>query len=343
MRCGVGDYTRSLVDAIANDPEVLIGVLTSREAQVDPPSVELLSVESWDLSRARSVVRQIQGWKPDLVHVQYPTQGYRGVFPWILPSVLRLVTIPTVLTWHEIYRYPHPAHLPNLLAPAGIVVVRPNYVESMFTPYKWILGSIPIRFIPNASSLPVVILDDLERNSVRAGLNVQGRRVITFFGFFYPSKGVDRLFEIADPQTDHLVLMGPLDSKDSFQSAIRTRAESEPWRGRVTVTGFEKPDRAARILAASDAVVLPFRDGGGIWNTSLHAASQQGTLVVTTSRDRTGYDAERHVYWAEPLDMEAMRRALDIYSGVRRQIQEVDPWKPIAEEHIRFYREILDQ
>ena len=76
------------------------------------------------------------------------------------------------------------------------------------------------------------------------------------------------------------------------------------------------------MLAAADAVVLPFRSGGGSWNSSIKAAAVQGTFVLTTSTERHGLDPDGNVYYARPSDakdlMEALRRHLGRRSACSR-------------------------
>jgi hypothetical protein len=93
-------------------------------------------------------------------------------------------------------------------------------------------------------------------------------------------------------------------------------------------------------MAAADAIVLPFRDGGGEWNSSLQAARLQGTPVVTTSRLRSGFDADENTAYCAPGDIEAMRRALQAHAGRRpaHRISENRTWEDIAAAHRGVYR-----
>src|SRR5260370_39959271 len=95
-------------------------------------------------------------------------------------------------------------------------------------------------------------------------------RLVAYFRFAYRPKRVELLFEIADPSQHHLVVIGDLNSKDEYHKSILDRANQAPWSGKATVTGFLPAEEVGRILAAADAIVLPFQDGGGIWNTSIH-------------------------------------------------------------------------
>src|SRR5262249_43325775 len=148
----------------------------------------------------------------------------------------------------------------------------------------------------------------------RAGLHEElaggQERVVSYFGFAYPHKGLETLFEVADPARDRLVLACDLSESDPYHHAILAKCDEARWRGRVTIAGFLPADRLADVLCASDAVVLPFTGGGGEWNTSLHAVAMQGVFLVTTSTSTLAYDAERNIQYCAPGDVEGMRAAL---------------------------------
>jgi glycosyltransferase involved in cell wall biosynthesis len=348
MRCGVGDYTACLSVALSELPGMTVGVLTDQAAAGAKPDrgVDVMPVvKNWSAFRLPGIVRLIKRWNPDVVHLQYPTQGYAGwLGPWMLPPLLYGFRIPVVQTWHE---YPpmrtHYYHLSLAMVPGGLVVVRPDYLEMASPVYRYLIGRKQYRFIPNAATVPRLRICEEDRCLVRERFGASDRKLVVYFGFLFPHKGVDLLFEIADPARHHLVVAGEMNSHDAYHAALRTRISQPPWAGRVTVTGFVAPDEGSLIMAAADAVVLPFRNGGGPWNTSLHGAMLQGVFVLTTSRDRSGYDAEHNVYYAQPGNVDEMRLALDRYMGCRTEEATVDHyvnWATIAAEHQDLYSSV---
>jgi glycosyltransferase involved in cell wall biosynthesis len=349
MRCGVGDYVASLADALSRLGGAEVAIITDRRAHRTGPSssVEVFPIaHGWEVSDLRPILTTIRQWAPDVLHFQYPTQGYadRGL-PWVLPLVLSVLRIPVVQTWHE--HLPMGSRLRSLalaLAPGRLVVVRPNY-EAALPPWARFLTRLKRpRFIPNASSIPQVELSDSERRDIRRRLNSSAKYFVAYFGFIYPNKSVELLFDVPDPRQDHLVLIGQLSQDHPYQRAVRERTQREPWRGKVTVTDFLPEEEVARLLAAVDAVLLPFRDGGGVWNTSLQAAAIQGTFVLTTSRERQGFDPSSNIYFSKPGDIADMRAALRQYVGHRNTSPGRDgyaSWESIAEAHASLYREIL--
>ena len=149
---------------------------------------------------------------------------------------------------------------------------------------------------------------------------------------------------MADPGRHHLVFICDLNSADAYQKTILDLIDREPWEGRVTVTGFLPAEDVGRILAAADAVVLPFGNGGGMWNTSIRAALKQGTFVLTTAREQHGYDSTENVYYARPDDVADMRDGLRTFMGHRRTNDVKEPaseWESIASAHIGLFSKVI--
>jgi glycosyltransferase involved in cell wall biosynthesis len=349
MRCGVGNYVASLADALGGLGNTQVAVVTDRRAGTAGASsgVEVFPVvREWEVSDLRALVTTIRQWTPDVLHLQYPTQGYADrLLPWLLPLVLSVLRIPLVQTWHEYLPMASPLRsLALASAPGRLVVVRPNYEATLPSWARWLVKRKRPRFIPNASSIPPVVLSEVERRDIRRRLNASAKNFVAYFGFIYPNKSVELLFDVLDPRQDHLVLIGQANQDHPSQKEVRERTQREPWMGKVTITDFLPAEEVARLLAAVDAVLLPFRDGGGPWNTSLQAAAVQGTFVLTTSRERQGYDPSMNIYYSKPGDTTDMRSALRHYVGRRTTSPLTDryaSWASIAQAHMGLYRELL--
>lgn len=351
LRCGVGDYSNNLGTALANLPDVRVGVLTSQgvdRAEINAnDSIELFPVMAgWRLRELRKAIKLIKDWTPDIVHIQYPTQGYGGgMLQWLLPVVVFAMGKTVVQTWHEgISGGQALQFLFKAVVPSKIIVVRPEYRSLLKPFYRWALMKRDLHFIRSASTIAKTDLNDETKAALRARYLGGQQRLIVYFGFVYPNKGVELLFDIANPATDSLVIAGEIPDPDVYSEQIRARSASEPWRGKVTITGFLSPRDVASLLAVADAVVLPFRIGGGNWNTSIHAAVLHGTFVLTTSATRHGYDEMQNIYFAEINAVPAMKTVLDSYAGKRRAYSpdiDRDEWLCIALEHHSLYSGML--
>ncbi len=345
MRCGVGSYTATLAARLERRPGLSVGVLTGVDADSAGPRHDVLDVvESWTSPKLPSVAREIVGWRPDLVHIQFPTQGYDGRLAKLLPLWLRAFTgIPVIETLHELYATSLRFPLLQVLPARGFLVVRPRFHELIKPWWRLWLRGKPFQVVPNAPSLPRVVLSGAEAREVRTRHSVGDKALLVYFGFLYPRRGVEELFEIGDPDAHHILVVGAVHPQFPEYSERIVALTEGRWKGSADFLGYLPDPDAARVLAAADAVVLPFVGGGGSWNTSIRSAAFQGTFVLTTSTERRGYDADQNVYYAKPGDVQEMRQALSEHVGQRRT---VDPenewtWEDVADAHVRFYDDIL--
>lgn len=348
MRCGVGDYTRCLAESLAGYESITLKVLTtvSLPAHDGDPSWLHRSMRNWQLGSLGPYLQLLRDFQPNIVHAQYPARGYSvWTGPAVIPILARAWSRASVVeTWHE---YPYPAStmagcamLALAAAANALIYVRPDYPQHINETLSKLLGRAKRHFVPNASVVPAVQLTDQERAQTRADLGCGARRLIAFFGFAHPHKGVDRLFHIADPTRDHLMLIGELYENDPYHADLIRLATSPPWRGHVTFSGFVEPARAAHLLASADAAVFPFLEGGGVWNSSVHAAVSQGTFTLMTSHERSGYSVTENVYYAIPSGVDQMRVALTQHVGTRIPPDTTAGWDTIAKRHIEIYGEV---
>ena len=161
------------------------------------------------------VTRLLRTWKPDLVHIQFPTRGYVGKLPWHLPALLRARRVPVVQTWHEYF--PRTGSLldaarstwrdlPLALFGRDVIVVRPDYVRRMPWWLRALAAGKRFHLVPNAPTIPRVVLDDAERSEVRGRWTARRKALLVFFGFCFEHKGIDDLLEAMDPDRHQLVI-----------------------------------------------------------------------------------------------------------------------------------------
>lgn len=349
MPCGVGDYTAKLAESLAHRKNTEVAVLTHKRGRnpLDGRPYQLLSgADGWRIAETLRIARDVQNWRPDVIHFQYPGREY-GILQCLLPMLFRIMGYPVFLTLHEYYRI-HDCqslltavlHLPNMLAARGVVVTREEYQKLMPSIYARILRRKAVRHIRIASNIPTILLDDAERGKVRGQYGDPCDSFLSYFGFVSPQKGLEDLFRIANPGRHYIVLVCDLQESDSYQKTILGIIGTPLWKGRVTVTGFLPDIEVGRILSASDAVILPFRNGVTMGNGSLHGAVAQGTFTLTTSREQHGYDPANNIYFARPGDIGEMTEALETYINRRMPREKVFTrrmWDEIADTHIRFY------
>ncbi|HSI54109.1 MAG TPA: glycosyltransferase [Ramlibacter sp.] len=343
-RCGVGDYVSSLAQGLARVPGTQVAVLTQRSAtRVPPASVEVLGeTGTWRLWELPRLVRSIRRWQPDVVHIHWPSQGFGWrLGPALLPALCKWLGIATVVqTWHEPWLGRDWLRFRlQRRATDGLVFVRPNFMQLMPARLLRFMPACPQRTFGSGGALPRSTLSGDQRARLRDRYLKGRRNLVAFFGFIYPKKGVEQLFEIADPAVDALVIAGSV-LDEPYAQRLAAIAREHGWGEQLQYTGYLEPEAAADLLHAADAVVLPFVAGGGEWNTSLHGALAQGTLVVTTSEHPQGDDPQRNLYTAPVADVAGMRQALRTLAGRRSHAPARDEWAEIARAHVGFYSEL---
>jgi glycosyltransferase involved in cell wall biosynthesis len=347
MKCGVGDYTAKLSHALVQHAGISVGVLTDAAACASGSAgVEVFPViTGWKLSETAKVLEVIKARRPDIVHIQYPAVNYaKKPMPHWLPFIIKMLGIAVVQTWHEPYDVGMCLHnLPNALTRDALIVVEPDYKKMVPAWFRRIIDRKRFQFISVGSSIPRMILSESERLAVKDTYGANGRNLLTYFGFASPAKGIEYLFEIADPAVDRLVLICDLDRETLYHKKLLKLVASEKWRGKAFVTGFISPEEAGIILSAADAAIYPFLNGVAWRNTSVLAARIQGTFVLTTSRERCGYIEEDNSYYAAPGDCTDMRAGLRKFAGQRsgENARQSTDWEEIADAHIRLYQDNL--
>jgi glycosyltransferase involved in cell wall biosynthesis len=343
MKCGVGDYTAKLVAHLETFPEIIPGVLTSSAAVAypEPPKHFFPVMNHWHFSALGKVMETVKLFRPDIIHLQYPASFGRVFLPNFLPLVFAAREIPVVQTWHESPIY---SQLINAIPKDTLLVVEPHYPAGYLWPYRAAVRHKKCVYIPIGANIPRAEPSLEQRSELRRRFDAEQARLIVYFGFVQPSKGVDALFRVADPTRDRLLLICDLDPDDSYHAAILTHAESPLWKGKCFVTGYLSSPEVAELLALSDAALFPFTGGTTARNGSVLAARLQGTFVVTTHKERRGYDSNEHTVYVAPGDITAMREAIDNHAGKRYVgVPAVARWDEIANKHRDLYENVLNK
>ena len=121
---------------------------------------------SWNRDSLPQFRAVLKAFQPDIVHVQYPTQGYDNgaALALLMLMACALRKFAVVSTWHE---YPPDeftrakvCQMTLALISRAIVVVRPDYPPRVRGLLAAALAGAPIRFVPNASVIPRVTLTE---------------------------------------------------------------------------------------------------------------------------------------------------------------------------------------
>lgn len=345
-KCGVGDYCHHLARALSKVDNLEVAVLTNL-SKIGNEVVSGVKVfrrmPCWKNFCLFEIKRVITEFQPDVVHIQYPTQGYRGNPPSLMPLYFRYLGIPVVQTWHE-YFYQSGVRWHNLLGCSALIYVRPDFSQKIPSWVKKALSKTPQFYIANTSTIPNVELSDGDKSKIKDSLS-GGKRIVCFFGFAHVNKGMELLFDIVDPSEYHLVLICDLNKSDEYHAKILSLASQEPWRGNVSITGFLTAEQVGEILSIADAVVFPFPSGAGEWNTSLNASQASGSFSLATTQNLSllGYQEKTNTYFTKCGDLVELKNALRKYSGRRNKPKKNYFWSDIATAHINIYKKLVNK
>ena len=349
IKCGVGEYVYYLVKNLACNPAVKVGILSSagydKSVAKELDNVSLINNPfGWRVRDTLRILKIIANFAPDIVHVQYPTTEYKGLLARYLPLLLKLRGITVVQTWHEHYTTCGTIGWQNILAVDAFVYVRPDFFDLLPRWVKWWLRKTPRAYVPNASTIPIPILDALTATQIKHSFSAS-RAIVSFFGFANENKGIETIFEIANPEKHHIVLICDLNPTHPYHQKILDLSNSSRWAGKVTITGFLPEVEVGKILSISDAIIFPFPHGTGVWNTSLKAAESTGTFILATTKDNAllGYNMTNNIYFCACEEITEMSAVLESYLGRRIQPQKQHGWHDISHQHLALYYKLNKQ
>lgn len=348
MKCGVGDYLYRLLSEMGKMPNLDISLITSTGCIEQMQGVSIYPIiKRWDFTALPQIIKIVKEIRPDIVHIQYPTIGYKKyLFPSFLPILLKLLGVQKIVqTWHEplskkgLFRY-----FPNTLVDSIIINVESDYLNKLPSFYANLLKKKSRYYIPISSNIPISKLDNKEKLSLRKRIfkDQYHKNIIAYFGFVTPNKGLEYLFEAANPEEDSILLICELKEEDKYHNKIRDIINSSKWKENVVVTGYLPDKEVSDYLSIADMAVFPFIKGCSERNGSVLAALLQNTFVITSSFEKKGYFYNEHVYYVHPENKKELEQAIikcREHSVYRRKQSSslVKSWSEIVAMHMRIY------
>jgi glycosyltransferase involved in cell wall biosynthesis len=384
MEGGVGAFTRELARALAMRGDE-VHIITQREARQEPPSGVRYSIQAlrapvesdegllhpfarrWGWRDVRLLVNVALRYELDVLNIQYQAAAFNmrsaavNLAPWRLRGVL-----PVVVTFHDLrvpYLFPRAGRLREWVVrfmarqASGVIATNAADVERA---EAW--GAHEVRRIPIGSNITPRETDPEVAAAVRRRLGVRPADfLLGYFGFLNDSKGADSLVEaLVQLETNvHLVFIGGrTGSSDSannqrFLEQLDAKISRQGLGPRVHWTGFLSEEDVSTHLAASDLMVLPYRDGVSLRRGTLMAALAHGRPVLSTQPEAPVAELNHggNIWLVPPGDSGALaaaiavlRRSPETRRALAKAALELSrqfAWTEIAAATNAFYKALL--
>lgn len=318
--CGVGDYTASLASAL------------QRAGQ----AVEVLCHRDWSIAGTSKAVRILLAESNSIIHMQYPTMGYR----YSLGPQLGMIVKRGVVTIHE-FSLAHPLRklslIPFTLRSRRLVMTSEFERDEMAKKMPWARNKM--RIIPigsNIGSFPEV-------------LKVREESVV-YFGLIMPRKGLEAFIEFARLVRSRglkwdLSIIGKIaPGKEDYARGLMDSARSLGVRCVLDASAESVSDQLSRAGLG----YLPFPDGASDRRGSLKAALVVGLPCITTQSEQTSRDLAQILTFAQTPSA-AVEKAIALMgsldererlSRLARDFSSQFTWERIALMHQRMYQEL---
>ncbi len=318
--CGVGDYTSRLAHALEH-----LGV-----------EIRIIRHESWHLRYLGRILASIRAESPDLVHIQYPTAGFRMH---LTPQMLSLA-LPCAVTIHEFSEAHFLRQLslyPYFLRSRHVIFTTPFERDFALRRAPWISRRSSV--IPVGSAIMIGRRDQRDLQE------------IVYFGLYRPKKGIEEVLDLALLVKQRNLpfrvrLIGkPFPPGSSYHQELSDRSRDLP----VLWSSDLGDQDVADLLSAASFGYMPYPDGASGRRTSLLALLANGVSTVTTRGGHTPADMESAVLFSssasEALDrIEEMRRDPGLRSRMSeggREYASRFSWDSIALKHFELYRRLI--
>jgi glycosyltransferase involved in cell wall biosynthesis len=303
IQCGVGDQTYKLAKSLKENFGIEVVLYTYNRPKVNEKS-KIFTYFFHD-SKVKFYLKLIYillKERPTVTQMSYPNRGFSFEYPYLMSFISRLFTKKVIITFHEVPGY----------------VSKFNWFLLNRVPHKYILVRNQIAqylnlknyaVVTNFSNIPISDLSEKEGEELKNKI-AKKKKLCTHFGFISHIRCVEQIFEVLDPEEYHFLLIGDL-GNDEYSQMLRKKIESKEWKDSVTVTGYLSDKEVADHLFASDVVILPFKEGSHDANTSTKAATIQGTYLITTSKEKNGYDNTKNIFYTTPGKIDEIKNALN--------------------------------
>jgi glycosyltransferase involved in cell wall biosynthesis len=372
--CGVGNYTASLIRAMA-EKGTEISLLTERgsENTKEYGLARLYTLGSWRMSEKRTIKRHLLSECPDIVHIQYQQALFHpGWLGLSLPAYVKkwLPRAKVVVTQHDL-NYPYlfkgagrlglrtPAILKKMWKHADAVIIGyqagKDQIEKLFPPVRGKVHLIPVG--PGMEFKDQVVKD---KHVVcqKYGLNPKLPLLVSF-GFIYRDKDFPLVFKALRKLKDrrlelNFIHVGGQGEEKSYLPELNELSRKLSLSGQIAFAGTLEPAEAARTLGSGDIGLLIFTEDKDLGRHSTLPLMLQTRLpLVVTSRKSSGGnesawlpvpagDIGQLIQSIEAI-LQDSARAQKMAAAACELYKNVYSPKVIGEKTIEIYRKLSDK
>lgn len=369
-RCGIGDYSADLVAELARNRDVTLRVLTYLDGSSEGLRVEggiEVARRLGNRTTSGRIAAEVERFRPDLVHVQSASFLHAS---FVNRSIAETDTVPLITTVHDapasarVY-YVIPA-LRRLYRKSSRLIVHSDSVARLLAEYHRIDPRKAVRMPHGVDTKRYT--PDGDDHEVRRLFSLEGQRIILYFGFLRPGKGLETLLQAwariegAAPDAVLVIAGGtPTDarryglfhSEASYPSRLKDLARDLAVTKRTVFTGFVPDELVPKLLAAAEFVVLPY-ESGPAQSGPVFKALSSGKGIVATSWPgfRETLEDGANATFVPPGDPDSLGRAIlallrdperaKVMGRRSREVAEAYlDWSVIADQTVRLYGEVL--
>jgi glycosyltransferase involved in cell wall biosynthesis len=290
-RCGIGDFSASLANALAEiGRDVVVVTSTGVNADSNPKVRVLPAIDSWRPASVWRILRLLHANGCEVLNLEYPTQRYGRLSAVdLIPALARLHGLRAVTTIHEYgsYRAAGRWRVRTMVRASNAAIV--TEADNLHALERAGLKT-KLHHVPLAPTIEPVALAASERDALRAARGTPADSdVFAYFGLISPGKGLDTLLDALDMiPTEAPLRVWVLAGREAVEPAYRAafdqvapQLERLEREGRIYWSGDLSAADLSRHLSAADVAVLPYRDGASLRRTTLLAALAHGLPVIS--------------------------------------------------------------
>jgi len=333
QRCGIGNYTSFLLEhLIKNKREVKI--ITSGQRKKNNNIHNFIT--NSNLSDIFNIITFLKKWSPEIIHFQYASLSFKNnLFIVILSYIFFFQKKKILFTWHEFFsRRNYVYYFLFLIIKPNVIVVRNNFKKKLNFIAK--IFSPKLIYIPNSVTLNFsrIYSKKILKNKFYPK---KYKRLFIFYGFLYPHKNVEIITKIINFNTDFVIISANIDKNNIYHNKVVKYFRKKEFAQNFKIQ-YLNDTIIANALQLADAIILPFNEETGTWNTTINNAIASKSFTLTTSGVKRKYYKKDNIYYSKFNDIEEMKSALNKYSGKKNKSDiQYNKWDQITKKHIKIY------